>query len=128
MQRGNQHLHLYDSTYQYTLMIIAKLIGEAKQGSQAAEQLLFEKLSPRSKMLCLRYIKNNEDAEEITLDGFFKFFKALTVFSYESESGVYGFVKKIMVNECLRQLRKSHSFTISSTENSMPEIAIADEV
>ena len=65
-------------------------------------------------MVCRRYVKNREDAEEIMLDGFYKFFKNLSSFTYQSDAALFAWMKRIMINECLMFLRKKNVFTIAS--------------
>lgn len=93
-------------------MNLPDLIREAGNGRSRAQQQLFEYLSERMLVVCCRYVKNRADAEEIMLDGFCKFFKHLNRFTYQGEAALYGWIKKIMVNECLMFLRKSNVFTI----------------
>jgi RNA polymerase sigma-70 factor (ECF subfamily) len=98
-------------------MNLSELIREAKQGSAAAQKCLFDRLAGSMLVLCVRYVKNPETAEEILLDGFYKFFKGLPAFIYEGEAALYGWLKKIMVNECLMHLRRKKSFImVSETE------------
>jgi len=87
-------------------MEIAQLIKEAKNGSAAAQKCLFDLLSDKMILVCRRYVKTNEDAEEVLLDGFYKFFKKLNTFQFKGEAALYGWLKKIMINECLMLLRK----------------------
>ena len=63
-------------------------------------------------LVCRRYVKSPEDAEELMLDGFYKFFKKLSSFHYQGEAPLYVWLKKIMINECLMMLRKKNVFTI----------------
>ena len=93
-------------------MEIAQLVKEAKHGSSAAQKCLFDLLSDRMMLLCRRYVKSPEDAEEVLLDGFYKFFKNLTELHYPGEGALINWLKKIMVNECLMLLRKKNVFTI----------------
>lgn len=95
-------------------MDISQLIKEAKQGSTAAQKCLFDEMADKLLMLCRRYVKNREDAEEMMLNGFYKFFKNLSSFSYQGEAALFAWMKKIMINECLMFLRKKNVFTISS--------------
>lgn len=95
-------------------MDISQLIKEAKQGSTAAQKCLFDEMADRLLMICRRYVKNREDAEEMMLNGFYKFFKNLSSFSYQGDAALFAWLKKIMVNECLMFLRKKNVFTISS--------------
>jgi RNA polymerase sigma factor (sigma-70 family) len=107
-------------------MDISQLIKEAKRGSAAAQKCLFDRLADNMLLLCRRYVKNREDAEEILLDGFYKFFKNLAAFSYQGEPALYAWLKKIMVNECLMFLRKKNAFTIV-TGSVAEEIVLAEE-
>lgn len=107
-------------------MEIAQLVKEAKQGSAAAQQCLFDCWSDRMMLVCLRYLKNEQDAEEALLDGFYKFFKKLHGFSWQGEGALYGWLKKIMVNECLMQLRKKNVFSIV-TEAAAEDLPLPEE-
>lgn len=93
-------------------MDLQQLIKEAKQGSSAAEKCLFDELCGRMLALCGRYVKNMHDAEEVMLDGFYKFFNGLDGFSYQHDAALHAWVKKIMVNECLMFLRKKNNFNL----------------
>lgn len=93
-------------------MDTAQLIKEAKQGSATAQQCLFNLLGDKMMLVCKRYVKSPQDAEEVLLDGFYKFFKNLSSFDFQGEAALYGWLKKIMVNECLMLLRKKNVFTI----------------
>jgi RNA polymerase sigma-70 factor (ECF subfamily) len=98
-------------------MQTAELIQEAKHKSKAAEKCLFDLCAGRMLTLCRRYVKNREDAEEIMLNGFVKFFAALASFKYEQEAAFYNWTKRIMINECLMFLRKQQAFKmVSETE------------
>ncbi len=107
-------------------MDIAQLVKEAKRGSTAAQQCLFNQLADSMLLLCRRYVKSPEDAEELLLDGFYKFFKNLPAFKYQGEAALYCWIKKIMVNECLMFLRKKNVFSIV-TESAAEEIELAEE-
>lgn len=93
-------------------MELQELISEAKKGCKAAQEALFSRLSDNFLSLCNRYVKNEADAEERMLDGFYKFFRALPQFRYESDAAVYACLTRIMVNECIMQLRKKRVFNI----------------
>jgi len=107
-------------------MDISELIREAKKGSAAAQKCLFDLLSDKMMLVCRRYVKTDEDSEEILLDGFYQFFKNLSSFNYHGEASVYAWLKKIMINECLMFLRSRHSFIIA-TEQQSEEIPLPDD-
>ncbi|WP_290795484.1 RNA polymerase sigma factor [Flavihumibacter sp. UBA7668] len=94
-------------------MDVANLLIQIKDGNQAAEQALFNELSDRMLLLCLRYVKNREDAEELMLSGMLKLFQHLPGFEFQYLNGFYSWCRRIMVNECLMHLRKQHSFVMA---------------
>jgi RNA polymerase sigma-70 factor (ECF subfamily) len=63
-------------------MNIRQLINEAKSGSAAAQKCLYNLIADKMMVVCRRYVKGSEDAEEIMLDGFYKFYKNLLSFNY----------------------------------------------
>lgn len=107
-------------------MNLQQLIKEAKQGSSAAEKCLFDLFADKMLLVCCRYLKGREDAEEIMLDGFFKFFKNMDAFHFQNDAALYMWLKKIMINECLMFLRKQHSFGIG-TQNEAEELPLQED-
>lgn len=108
-------------------MQLQQLIKEASQGSAAAQKCLFDELSGKLWPLCLRYLKNREDAEEILLDCFYKIFKKLEAFKYINDSAFHGWIKRICINECLSFLRKKNSFSIVS-ESAAEELTLDEDM
>ncbi|MDQ2862895.1 MAG: sigma-70 family RNA polymerase sigma factor [Bacteroidota bacterium] len=107
-------------------MDTSEMIKEAKQGSTAAQKYLFDQWAEKMLMVCRRYVKNPEDAEELLLDGFYKFFKTINSFSYKGEGALYAWIKRIMINECLMFLRKKNVFTIV-TEATAEELTLNED-
>ena len=107
-------------------MDASQLVKEAKRGSAAAQKCLFDLFADKLMLVCKRYVKITEDAEEILLDGFYKFFKNINSFNYRSEAELYGWLKKIMINECLMLLRKKNVFTIV-TETAAEDVVLQEE-
>jgi len=108
-------------------MQLQQLIKEASQGSAAAQKCLFDELSGKLWPICLRYVKSREDAEEILLDCFFKVFKNLKDFKFINETAFHGWIKKILINECLAFLRKKNSFSIVS-DSAAEEMALDEDM
>ena len=107
-------------------MDVSQLVKEVKHGSAAAQKCLFDLFADKLMLVCKRYVKINEDAEEVLLDGFYKFFKNINSFSYRSEAELYAWLKKIVINECLMLLRKKNVFTIV-TETVAEDVALQEE-
>lgn len=88
------------------------LIREARAGSAAAQKCIFDLMADKMLVVCSRYVKKREDAEELLLDGFYKFFSNLPGFQYQGEAALYTWIKRIMINECLMFLRKKSVFNM----------------
>src|ERR1700760_3926174 len=97
-------------------MNIAEQLEDARAGSTAAQKALFDHLADPMMALCCRYVTNRSDAEELLLDGFYKFFHHLKDFRYQGEAALYAWIRTIMVRECLMFLRRQHSFSVLSAE------------
>ena len=69
-------------------------------------------------MVCMRYVKSLPDAEEMMLNGFYNFFKTIDRFIYSGQGSIGGWLKKIMVNECLMHLRKKGLKIVNETDAS----------
>ena len=87
-------------------MISSELINRAKKGEPKAQRSIFEAMGKPLFMLCLRYVKNQHDAEEVLSIAFTKAFKKLSDFEYQNHGSFEAWIKKITVNECLMLLRK----------------------
>jgi RNA polymerase sigma-70 factor (ECF subfamily) len=55
-------------------------------------------------------MKNEVDAEDALIKGFYKIFKNLH--SFKGEGSLEGWMKRIVVNECLMLLRKNHNINM----------------
>lgn len=107
-------------------MQLAQWIKEARQGSSAAQKCLFDAFADRLFTLCCRYVKTQADAEELLLNGFFKFFTNLPNWQYESDAALYRYLKQMMVNECLMFLRKKKVFQMVA-ESAAAELPLQED-
>jgi RNA polymerase sigma-70 factor (ECF subfamily) len=101
-------------------MNIAEQLEDARAGNAAAQKCLFDHLSDPMMALCCRYVKNRADAEELLLDGFYKFFRHLKDFRYQGEAALYAWIRTIMVRECLMFLRRQRAFSMLSAGPAEP--------
>lgn len=90
------------------------LIAKANKGNQKAQHQLFELFAPKMLSVCRQYLKNNALAEEVMLSGFLKVFTHLE--SFKSEGSFEGWIRRIMVNESISQLRKEKKLQFKEEE------------
>jgi RNA polymerase sigma-70 factor (ECF subfamily) len=74
------------------------------KGDRRAQQQLFEMFSPKMLSVCRQYATNSDLAEEVMLTGFMKVFTRVK--DFKNEGSFEGWIRRIMVNESISQLRK----------------------
>ena len=84
------------------------LVNECVKGNARAQRMLFDKFAGKMMSVCLRYAKSTEQAEDVLQDGFVKVFMKLS--DYKKEGSLEGWVRRIMVNTALDQIRKEVKF------------------
>jgi RNA polymerase sigma-70 factor, ECF subfamily len=84
--------------------IHAPLIEECKKGSRKAQFKLYNQYSKAMYNLAYRILNNKEDAEDILQETFVDCFRNLDSFKFRSTFGAW--LKKILVNKCINQLKK----------------------
>lgn len=92
-----------------------KLLIECQQNDRNAQRRVYEKMAGRLYSVCKRYLKDDEDIEEVLADTFYKIFTRLNQLNNHEIFEVWA--KKIAVNECLQKLRSTKSLHISLDEN-----------
>ncbi|HEX8505907.1 MAG TPA: sigma-70 family RNA polymerase sigma factor, partial [Hymenobacter sp.] len=97
----------------------ADLIAACVRGEHRAQRQLYDQLAGLMLTVCRRYLKRREDAEEALLLGFAKMFRALP--NYRFEGSFEGWVRRIMVNEALMQLRQHEKMLVSFEDFAQPE-------
>ena len=82
-----------------------------KQGQRTSQQALYNHFYKLSMRICVRYLRNEEDAIEAMQDGFIKVFRQIKNFEPPENPDItyatfYGWIKKIMVYTSINQFRK----------------------
>jgi len=100
-------------------MTTNELLNRLKEQDRAAQKWLYERYSPLMFSVCRRYLHAREDAEEALVSGFFKVFSQVE--SYSGTGSFEGWIRRIMVNECLMMLRKNQPLTFPGDESQIPD-------
>ena len=106
-----------------------ELIKACIKTDSKAQRLLYEKYDARFFAVCKRYFTDVQQAEDALVKGFLKIFQNLINYSFEGS--FEGWMRRIMINECLMELRKNkifhlnvddYSTTISSNQEASQQI------
>ena len=63
-------------------MITAEIIAQCIKGDRKGQAMLYKLLASRMMAVCLRYLRNREDAEDALQVAFVKIFKYINTFNY----------------------------------------------
>ena len=88
-----------------------RFIEACQKGDRKAQKKLFDALAPKMMAVCLRYMGNREDAEDVLQEGFVSLFTKLD--SYQGAGSFEGWARKIFVNTALMHLRKTDALGLS---------------
>ncbi len=84
--------------------ITTPLIEECRSGNSKAQFRIYNQYSRAMYNLAYRMVNNREDAEDILQEGFLECFRNIGSFRFESTFGAW--LKSIIINKCINQLRK----------------------
>ena len=106
------------------------LIAACKQEDRKAQQMLFERYSPVMLGVCRRYLKREEDAEDVLVEAFYK---VLTNIGQFRDMGSFeGWIRRIVVNESLMFLRRNnalqHAQELNPQHDAGENATIEDEI
>jgi RNA polymerase sigma-70 factor (ECF subfamily) len=82
------------------------IISECIAGNQKALAELYHQFAPKMFGVCLRYARDEAEAEDNLQDGFVKVFANLNAFRHDGS--LEGWIRRIMINVSLEKIRKQH--------------------
>jgi RNA polymerase sigma-70 factor (ECF subfamily) len=94
-------------------LLIQKCVKQDREGQRE----LYTLLSPVMYGICLKYMKNKTEADDVFQDAFIILFKKIHQFKYKGS--FEGWAKRIFVNEALEVLRKKQRFLSIEIEDSI---------
>jgi len=93
------------------------LIVACKKMQRDAQRQVYDHLAPKLYRTCKRYLKKEEEIEEVLADTFYTIFTKLDQLK---ETGAFeAWARKIAVNQCLLQLKRNVNFNLYLEENTI---------
>ena len=86
-----------------------EILSGCLSGDEKWQKRLYNQYSGKMYGVCLRYCANKDDARDVLQDGFIKVFQKLDTF--KREGSFEGWIRRIIVNTALEELRKQAKFT-----------------
>lgn len=81
------------------------LIKGCVQEDESCQRELFRRYAGKMLGVCQRYARSTADAEDIVQDAFIKVFEK--IFQFKSEGSFEGWIRRIVVNTALKNIRLS---------------------
>ena len=88
------------------------LIKACQRGEAAAQREVYDRYARRMLAVCMRYIQDDMEAEDVMIGGFMRVFGKLD--QYQFAGSFEGWMRKIMVNEALQQVRRNHGLHLET--------------
>lgn len=103
------HLHLEEK----------EIIQLAVENNRSAQQQIYSRFSPKMLSVCRQYIKDMHQAEDVMITAFMKVF--LNLNKFENKGSFEGWIRRIMVNECISFIRIDKKVKYVEDENYFEE-------
>jgi RNA polymerase sigma-70 factor (ECF subfamily) len=109
-------------------MELRELIQECADNRITAQRCLFDWYAHRFFLLCQRYLKQREEAEEALMSGFLQIYQSLPDFTYLNDAATIGWMKKIMIHKCLEVIRSRHRLLSIVADNQAEDVSFDDDL
>jgi RNA polymerase sigma-70 factor (ECF subfamily) len=84
---------------------INNILSRVKKNDPKAQKTLYDKYAPLFYGICLRYMKNKQEAEDVLVESFYRIFSKID--QYNNKGSFEGWMKRIVINSNLMQIRKN---------------------
>lgn len=84
---------------------LREIVDGCIKGKRKYQKRLFEMFYGKMMGVCMRYAKDRDEAQDMVQNGFIKIFKKLDVYNFEGS--LEGWIRRIMVNTAIDQIRKN---------------------
>ncbi|UNY97589.1 RNA polymerase sigma factor [Zhouia spongiae] len=91
------------------------LVEKCKKNDRKAQLHLYRQYCDAMFCVSMRYLKNIDDAQDVTQEAFIRAFQKIDQFKAEVAFGAW--LKKIVVNKCIDFLKSRHEHYLSLDEN-----------
>lgn len=81
-----------------------EIVEGCRRHQRQAQRELYERLAPMAMGVCMRYVRNREEARDLVQDGFIRVFEHIGQLKDAEKTAAW--VRSVMVNECLRHFRR----------------------
>ncbi len=103
-------------------MGLEEIIQGCLNGKRSAQEALYKLYGGKLYGVCMRYTRNQMEAEDVLQDGFVKVFKNIRSFRDLGENSLFNWMKRIIVNTAINYLRDQKKHRYQADIETMDEI------
>ena len=108
-----------------------ELVEGCRRGDDMARRQLYERYAGKLMAICMRYMGNREEAEDLLHDGYIKLYGSFDKFEWQGEGTLPAWMARVMANLALQRLRKndvmSQSVELENTAELRDDVDRPDE-
>ncbi len=104
-----------------------QVFERARDGDRKAVRQLYDRYSSFLAATCARFLPDPGDQKDVLQDGFVKIFSSLDKFDYRGEGSLKAWMRQIVVNECLKVLRKRKRSVPILFEGELRDVEIEED-
>jgi len=93
---------------------VKDLVESCIKGNRKSQELLYKTFYGKMLVVCMRYSRNREEAQDVLHDGLIKVFSKLK--SFENKGSFEGWVRRIIVNVAIDRVRSRKDFYINEEQ------------
>ena len=86
--------------------MVEQLVERIRQKDQRAMSQFYQMYVEELSSVCYRYVPSRSDAKDVLQNSFVKIFTLIPTIDYYSEEALWGWMKKVVVNESLNYLKE----------------------
>ena len=84
-----------------------ELVEGCRRGDDKARRQLYERYAGKMMAICMRYMGNRQEAEDLLHDGYIKLYASFDKFEWQGEGSLTAWMGRVMANMALQQIRKN---------------------
>ena len=123
-------LDLFSSTIFYlkkcNIIEASEIILGCINRNSKCQKKLYDTYASLLYAICLRYLKNTDDAKDALQDGFIKIYQKID--EYKNEGSFEGWIKRVIVNTCLQEIRNRKKIVFTEKDELKEDVNITDEI
>ena len=107
-------------------MMLEKLIKACRKGDIKAQKQLYSDYKDVLYILCLKYSRNKQEAEDVLHDSFMVIFNSIK--KYKGNGSFEGWMKRITINTAITSFKKNSTFNILINEEITKDVLVDEAI